>query len=83
MLQRRVLQQHQVLQQHVLLLLLLVLRALQQHEEVVVHRKPSDRVVDGAKLCDKWVLVMCVSWAERSCPTESRRTGKKQRKNNH
>ena len=30
----------------------LLLRALQQHEEVVVHRKPSDRVVDGAELCE-------------------------------
>ena len=66
-------QQHRVLQRHVLLLLLLLLRALQQHEEVVVHRKPSDRVVGGAELCEYWVLVMCVSWAERSCPTQSRR----------
>ena len=41
-----------VLQQHVLLLLLLLLRALQQHEEVVAHRKPSDRVVGGAGLCE-------------------------------
>ena len=38
------------LQQHVLLLLPL-LRALQQHVEVVVHMKPSDRVV-GAELCE-------------------------------
>ena len=38
-------QQHLVLQQHVLLLFLLLLRALQQHEELVAHRKPSDRVV--------------------------------------
>ena len=37
-----------VLQPHVHRLLLLLLRALQQHEEVVVHRKPSDRVVGGA-----------------------------------
>ena len=43
-LQQRILQQHRVLQQHVLLLLLLLLRALQQHQEVVVYRKPSDRV---------------------------------------
>ena len=61
---------HRVLQKHVLLLLLL--RALQQHE-VVVHRKPSDRVVGGAKMCESWVLVMCVSWVESSCSTESRR----------
>ena len=40
-------QQHRVLQQHVLLL-----RALQQHEEVVAHRKLSDRVVGGAGLCE-------------------------------
>ena len=69
MLQQRVFQQHRLLQQHVqyvLLLLLLMLRALQQHEEVVVHRKPSDRVVGGAELCQWWVLVFCVSWAERS-----------------
>ena len=62
-----------MLQQHVLLLLLLLLRALQQHEEVVVHRKPSDRVVGGSELCEWWVLVMCVSWAESSCPMEFRR----------
>ena len=37
---------------YVLLLLLLLLRALQQHEEVVFHRKPSDRVVGGAGLCE-------------------------------
>ena len=43
-------QQHRVLQQHVLLLLLLLLRALQQHVESVVHRKPSDRVVGDAGL---------------------------------
>ena len=35
---------------HVLLLLTLLLWALHQHEEVVVHRKPSDRVVGGAEL---------------------------------
>ena len=29
-------------------LLLLLLQALQKHEEVVVHWKPSDRVVSGA-----------------------------------
>ena len=46
-----VLQQHRVLQQHVPLLLLL-LRALQKHEEVVVYRKSSDRVVGGAGLCE-------------------------------
>ena len=65
-----------MLRQHVLvlvLLLLLLLRALQQHEEVVVYRKPSDRVVGGAELCELWVLVMRVSWAESSYPTESRR----------
>ena len=63
-----------MLQQHVLLLLLLLLlRALQQHDEVVAHRKPSGRVVGGAGLCEKWVLWLCVSWAESSCPTESRR----------
>ena len=45
-----VLQQHRVLQQYVLLLLLL-LWALQQHEDVVVNRKPSDRVVE-AELCE-------------------------------
>ena len=39
------LQQHRVLQQHVLLLLLL--RALQQHEEVVVHMKhPTKSLVE-------------------------------------
>ena len=44
-----VLWQHRMLQQHVLLLLLLLrLRALQQQDEVVVHRKPSDRVVGGS-----------------------------------
>ena len=31
-----------MLQQFVLLLFLLLLRALQQHEEVLAHRKPSD-----------------------------------------
>ena len=41
-----------VLQQHVHRLLLLLLRALQQHEEVVVHRKPSDGVVGGSGLCE-------------------------------
>ena len=35
-----------------LLLLVLMQRALQQHEKVVVHRKPSDRVVGGAELCE-------------------------------
>ena len=45
-------QQHRVLQQHMLLLFLLLLRALQQPEEVVVHRKPSDRIVGGARLCE-------------------------------
>ena len=43
--------QHRELQQHVLLLFLLLLRALQQHEEVVAHNKPSDRVVGVAGLC--------------------------------
>ena len=38
-------------QQHVLLLFLLLLRVLQQHE-VVAHRKPSDRVVGGVRLCE-------------------------------
>ena len=83
-LQQRVLQLHRrVLQQHVLLLLLLLLllRALQQHEEVVVHRKPSDRVVGGSELCEWWVLVMCVSWAESSCPTAD--WEKKKRKTNN
>ena len=51
-LQQRVLQQHRVLHQHVLLLFVLLLRALQQHEEVLVHRKLSDRVVGGAGLCE-------------------------------
>ena len=37
---------------YVLLLLLLLLRASQQHEEVVVHRKPSDRDVGEAELCE-------------------------------
>ena len=46
-------QQHRVVQRHVLLLLLLLpLQALQQHEEVVAHMKPSDRVVGGAELCE-------------------------------
>ena len=49
MLQQRGLQQHRVSRQHVLLLLLL--RALQQHE-VVVHRKPSDRDVGEEGLCE-------------------------------
>ena len=52
---QRVLQQHRrVLQQHVLLLFVAAaaVRALQQHEEVVAHRKPSDRVVGGAELCE-------------------------------
>ena len=48
-MQQRVLHQHRLLQQGVRLLLLQLLRALQQHEEVVVHRKPSDRVVGGAE----------------------------------
>ena len=48
------------MQQHVLQLFLLLLRALQQHEEVVAHRKPSDRVVGEAGLCESWVLVMCL-----------------------
>ena len=30
----------------------LLLRALQQHEEVVAHRKPFDRVIGGAELCE-------------------------------
>ena len=41
-----------MLQQHVLLLFLLLLRVLQQHEEVVAHRNPSDRVVGGEGLCE-------------------------------
>ena len=82
MLQQRVLQPHRVLRQHVLLLLLLLLRTLQQHEEVVVNRKPSDQIVGGAELCEQLALVMCVSWAESSCPTESRRE-KKTTKNQH
>ena len=46
-------QQHRVLlHQHGLLLFLLLLRALQHHEEVVAHRKPSVRVVGGAGLCE-------------------------------
>ena len=49
-LQQRVLQQHRVLQHHVLLLLLL-LRALQQHE-VVFDRKLSDLVDGRARLCE-------------------------------
>ena len=53
MLQQRVLQRHPVLEQHVLLLLLLLLlRTLQQHEEVMVRKKPSDRIVGGAELCE-------------------------------
>ena len=40
-MQQRVLQQHQVLRQRVPVLLLLLLRALQQHDEVV-YRKRSD-----------------------------------------
>ena len=43
-------QQHRVLQQDVLLLFLLLLRALQQHEEVVAHSEQFDRVVGGAGL---------------------------------
>ena len=42
-----------MLQRHVLLQLpLLLLQALQQHNEVVAHMKPSDRVVGGAELCE-------------------------------
>ena len=51
MFQQRALQQRRVLQQHVLMLLLL-LQALQQDVEAVVHRKPSDRVIGGAGLCE-------------------------------
>ena len=36
-------QQHRVLQQHVLLQFLLLLRALQQHEDVVAHKKEAIR----------------------------------------
>ena len=39
-----------MLKQHVLLLLLQLLWALQQHEEVVIHMKPSNRVVGEAEL---------------------------------
>ena len=77
------LQQHRVLQKHVLLLLLLLRQAFQQHKEVVLHRKLSDRVIGGGELRKKWVLIMCLSWAESSCTTESRRTGKTQRKTNN
>ena len=52
---------------------------VQQHEEVVVHRKPSDRGIGGAELCEWWVLFMCVLWAESSCPTESRREKNKEK----
>ena len=44
-----------MLQQHVLLLLLLLLlllRAMQQLQELVVHRKPSDRVGCCAEWCE-------------------------------
>ena len=40
-LQQRVLQQRR----------LLLLRVLPRHEEAVIHRKPSDRVVNVAELC--------------------------------
>ena len=45
-------QQHRVLQEHVLVLVLLLLGALRQCQEVVVRRKPSERVVGGAELCE-------------------------------
>ena len=66
-------QQHRVLQQHVLLLFLLLLRALQKHEEAVVHRKshPTESLVEHNCVSSGYWL--CVSWAESSCPTESRR----------
>ena len=69
-----------MLQRHVLLLLLLLLRALLQRE-VVVHRKPSDRVVGGAELCEQWVLVMCLMG--RKQPSHGIQTGKSQRKINN
>ena len=62
-----------MLQMPALLLFQLLLRALQQHEVVVAHKKPSDRFVDGAGLCEQWVLWVSVSWAESSYATESRR----------
>ena len=75
-------QQHRVLQQRVLLLLLLLLRALQQHEKVVVHRKPSDRAVGGVEFVSSgYWLFMLVSWAERSCSTESNRENQRQTNN--
>ena len=56
------------------LLLLLLLRVLQQHEEVAVHRKPSDRVVvEQDCVSSGYWGTGFVSWAESSCPTESRR----------
>ena len=52
-----------------------LLRVIQHRQEVVIHRKPSDRVDSGAQLCEysSWVVVMCVSLVESSSPTESRR----------
>ena len=41
-----------MLQRHVLLLMLLMLQSLEQHEKVVAHIKPYDRVVGGAELCE-------------------------------
>ena len=73
-------QQHRVLQQHVLLLFLMLLRALQQYEEVVAHGKPSPTESLVEQDCVSSRYWLCVSWAESSCPTESRRekTTKKQ-----
>ena len=64
-----------MLQRHVLLLLLLLpllMQALQQHEEVVAHMKPSDRSL-MEQICVSSGFRSCVSWAESSCRTESRR----------
>ena len=82
MLQQRLLQRLRVLQQHVLLLLLLLLllRALQQHEEMMVHSRdgshPTESLVEQncGSTSGHW---LCVSWAESSCPTESRREKKR------
>ena len=49
-----------------LLLLLLLLRALHQHEEVVVHRKPSNRVVGVAELCEYSGYRLCVSHGSKA-----------------
>ena len=69
--------------QQLMLLLLLLLRALPQHEEVVVHRKPSARVVGGAELFELWELVIYACLVGRKQLSHGIQTGgEKRRKNN-